>query len=332
VYGTFFYGTWDTPFKALYYGTKADDPFGSTDVYGANNVLGSPGFRTLSGGTTGFDIRRTNSVAYWTPKIEGFSARVQVGVNEGASNRFHGDATPNAKQLDPWLWSIAGNYDQGPLSVGLGYEQHLDFQALQQIFYTGTNDGGAAGTALPANAGNWSSRDSALRGSIGYEIATPVGPLTVAAVGEQLAYSWKNTGINQLNSYTRRAYGLSAKQRYGDHEFRARYNWAERGTCKFGASTPTAALDCEPFVTGLSARQYTLGYAYYLAASTQVYLYWERLVNGNRATYVPGAGGALSGAPAIVGNGPSASGTIPAGGLVAGADPYAIGLGMKYAF
>ncbi|HEX9244194.1 MAG TPA: porin, partial [Anaeromyxobacter sp.] len=93
-YGTLFLGNWDTPFKALYYGTKADDPFGSTDTFGANNILGSPGSKTRSGQANGFDIRATNSIAYWTPKIMGLGARAQVSVDENATNRYHG--TPGA--------------------------------------------------------------------------------------------------------------------------------------------------------------------------------------------------------------------------------------------
>jgi predicted porin len=336
MYGTLFYGNWDTPFKAMYYGTKADDPFGSTDVYGANNLMGSPGFRNRSGDVTGFDIRRTNSVAYWTPKIMGFSAKAQVGVNENADARFHGGppqtgalAAQQAKGLDPWLWSFTANYDQGPLSVAASYEEHRDFQALQQIAYTANNPGGAAaGTALPAGATNWGTRDWAWRLAAGYEIPVPVGPLTVAAVYEQLSYTWKATNVNEIQRYSRKAYGLSAKQRVGDHEFRARLNVADTGTCKFGDSTPTAALVCPG---GLGAHEYTLGYAYYLAASTQVYLYWTRIANADNASYVPGAGGSLSGAPAVVGGGAVATGAIPAG-IRAGADPYAAGLGMRYAF
>jgi hypothetical protein len=38
-FGTLFYGNWDSPYKALAYGTKADDPFGNTDVYDAAAII-----------------------------------------------------------------------------------------------------------------------------------------------------------------------------------------------------------------------------------------------------------------------------------------------------
>jgi predicted porin len=339
-YGTLFYGNWDSPFKALYYGTKADDPFGSTDVFGANNIMGSPGFRTLSGGTTGFDIRRTNSVAYWTPKIMGLSGRAQVGVNEGADARYYGGtvgtgaaAGETAKQLNPWLLSAAANYDDGPLSVGIAYEQHRDFQAIQAIQFTSNAMFGAALVpALPATAANWSTRDEAWRISAGYEVPLPVGPLTVAAVVENLKYTQRNTGFGQIKELSRPALGLSAKQRYGDHEFRGRFNWANKVRVKLSDLANGTNPNADAFTTGTDAHEVTLGYAYYLAASTQVYLFYTKIVNGLHASYVPGAGGSLSGAPAVVGGGTTAPGGTVPGTPIAGADPEAYGLGIRYAF
>jgi predicted porin len=312
VYGTLFLGNWDTPFKAAYYGTKADDPFGSTDVFGANNILGSPGNATKSGNLVqGFDIRATNSVAYWSPKVSGFALRAQVQVNENAANRFHGTpGTATAAYVDPWIFGGALNYDMGPLSAVVAYEQHRDAHGLTSMF--------AAATGGAANAGA-ASRDDAWRIAAGYEVPLPIGPLTLAATWEQLAYTSRISTANALQGYTRRAVRVSGKQRYGDHEFRAQFIWADRGTCKFSENPAGAAQDCDAIVAGRDAKQYTLGYAYYLAASTQVYLFWNRIANDQGATYVPGAGGSFSGPPAIY-------------NLVAGADPESFGLGMRYAF
>jgi predicted porin len=340
-YGTLFLGNWDTPFKAAYYGTKADDPFGSTDVFGSNNIMGSPGFRSRSGDANGFDIRAKNSVVYWTPKIQGFSAKAQVSVNEGADARFHGD--PAVKQLDPWNWGAVVNYDQGPLSLLAAYEQHRDLQGLQQILATETAIATATPTlvqptmaafALPANAFNLSSLDQAVRVGAGYEVPVPdVGPLTVSAVYEAIKFTQRNTGLSQIQSLWRPALAISAKQRYGDHELRARFNWADKPRIRL--SVNAAGTTNSNDVTGLDAHELTFGYAYYLAASTQVYVFYTKIVNGLNATYVPGAGGSLSGAPAVTSSGP-ATGTTAATststGPAPGADPVAWGIGMKYTF
>jgi predicted porin len=323
-YGTLFLGNWDTPFKAAYYGTKADDPFGSTDVFGANNLLGSPGFATKSGGANGFDIRATNSVAYWSPKVSGLALRLQASVDENATNRYHGD--PAATQTDPWVFGGALNYDMGPLSAVVAYEQHRDSRSLQSLFGITVANGATAGDVAAA------SRDEAWRIGAGYEVPLPIGPLTVAATWEQLTYTSRVTSANRLQQYQRRAVRLSGKQRYGDHELRAQYIWADKGTCKFSESTAAGVNDCDHFgaggngavatgngIQGLGAHQVTLGYAYFLASSTQVFVFYNKIVNSAHAAYVPGAGGSFSGAPAIY-------------LLTPGADPEAYGLGMRYAF
>jgi predicted porin len=346
VYGTLFLGNWDTPFKAAYYGTKADDPFGSTDVFGANNMLGSPGFNVVSGSapigdrngpfdsssgrSASFDQRAQNSIAYWTPQIMGFSARFQLSVNEFSTKKYT-DQEAGATAvpvLSPSLYSGAVNYDQGPLSVVVAYEQHRDFQGMRVMF------GGApagipqsAGGAVALNGLNTATTDQAWRVAAGYEIPTPVGPLTVAGVWEKLIYNTRNSTksnpaaavpVIALSDYQRNAYGLSAKYRTGDHELRFRYNWADKGSCKAVETAAGSGVDCT--ADGTSARQIAVGYAYYLAASTQVYAFWDKITNSSAATYTLGAGGAVSGAPAVV------------GGTPYGADPQAVGVGMKYAF
>jgi hypothetical protein len=351
VYGTLFFGNWDTPFKAAYYGTKADDPFGSTDVYGANNVMGSPGFNAgttplngynkttnlpINGAVASFDLRAPNSIGYWTPKIMGVSGKVQVMVPEDATKRYYGGGFDpidvvtgtNTQGLQPWIISAVVNYDMGPLSVLAAYEQHRDMQGLKALGYY--KDG--------THTLNFASRDDAWRVGAGYEVASPGGTTTLGVVWETLKYTSRNDGTafnNQnvaipgykpgfnlpkggvtntgVNEYDRKAWSLNLKHRFGDHEARFRYNWADSGSCK--------KFDGSACVTdGLSSREATVGYAYYLAASTQVYGFYTKITNNVAAQYSPIAGGSVSGAPAVVTNVP------------AGADPEAFGAGIKYTF
>ena len=76
--GAVLYGNWDTPYKAMAYGPKADDPFFATDVDGFASILSSPGFNYKGGGwatasntaTIGFDIRSNSTVAYFCVIME----------------------------------------------------------------------------------------------------------------------------------------------------------------------------------------------------------------------------------------------------------------------
>jgi predicted porin len=356
-YGTIFLGNWDTPFKAAYYGTKADDPFWSTGVYGANNIMGSPGYSAVATVTNSFtastntpaptvasfDLRAPNSIAYWTPKIQGVSAKFQWSVNEFSTFRLFG-GTPstqqpfttttgaNNQQLAPQVLSAVVNYDQGPLSVLVSYEQHRDMQGIKAFnFYRDSATSGAAGgVTIPQQTINFASRDEGWRVGAGYEIPLPIGPLTVAAVWEQLKYTSRNeapisargaasVGNNGVSEYKRPAWSFSAKQRYGDHEIRGRFNWADKGSCEINNGA-----DCAANVAGKDVHEVTLGYSYYLAASTQVYAFFTKIMNGQQAQYTPIAGGTTSGSPAVVAPGQTV--------FPAGADPEAVGVGIKYAF
>jgi predicted porin len=322
-YGTLFYGNWDTPYKAMTYGTKADDVFGNTDVYGIQNIISSPGFNGRSsafiaanpGGpdaagafpagaaTPSFDIRAQNSVAYHSPKVAGVSAKLQYSTDEFA--------TANSV-LTPRLYSAAVNFDFGPLSVTGGAEVHEDAFGLAVINLAPATDGSPAarpafGATVP-NSSTVSSMDWAWRVAAGYELAWAFGTTTVNAAVEQLTYEQDDAVTNQISDYDRMAYAVGAKHRMGNHEFRARYSLADDGDCTgvgFSCSTD-----------GYGAWNLALGYAHHLSKAAQVYVYYTLLENEAQAQYTF----ATAGVAAVAGATPR------------GADPYAAGLGLRYAF
>jgi predicted porin len=310
-YGTIFLGNWDTPFKSLAYGTKADDPFGNTDAFGANDIMGegptggviTSGFATSSTSRiASFDVRASNSVAYWSPKIMGLGLRAQHAVNEFSNNR-NVAALPGTTTLNPSLTSVGVNYDRGPFSVGAAWEMHRDVRGLR---------------AMGLNATDSPSDDRGWRVAAGYELPNPFGATTVGVVYESLKYTQRRLGAGQIREYSRPALGANVKHRMGPHEFRGRFNWADKGDCEF--EQPVAgAPGCDP--SGTSAHQVTLGYAYYLATSTQVFASWTKLSNGRLANYSLSAGGGTTGSNLLVG-----------ANLPAGADPQALGVGIRYAF
>jgi predicted porin len=311
-WGALFYGNWDTPYKAAAYGTKADDPFGNTDVYDAAGLMTSPGFSTktgsylaatpATGATTGgvatFTIRAQNSVAYHSPKFMGLSAKLQYAVDMYKNN---------TGTIDPSLFSAVLNYEIGPASVFATYEVHNDGYGLVAI------NGGTArqfGATVANNVGTTAaaahSNDTGLRAGAGYELVSPAGATTLGVVVEQLSYRQAAAPTGAVYEYKRLGWMVGLKHRYEDHELRFRYNSNEKGDVKIANGTGSTV--------GYGATMLTVGYAYYIAPSLQVYGYYAKITNERLAQYTFGTGGDM---PTV---------------MPAGADPSAIGLGARYAF
>jgi predicted porin len=306
-YGTLFYGNWDTPYKAAWYGTKADDPFGNTDVFDAAGIMGSPGARTKSSagqtaatpstnegvGTT-FNVRAANSVGYHSPKVAGASLRAQYSTNEFSNP---------TNVVTPELYSVGVNYDMGPLSLLAAVERHVDWNSLVSV----------------AGSSSGNTKDDGVRFGAGYELGTAFGTTTIAANGEWLRFKDERTlGAGALTEISRWAWFAGLKHRVGDHEFRARFSMANDVECKIEGGT------CDAPDTG--AQQYALGYAYYLSKAAQIYGFWTQIDNDANAEYVFGTAGIAQITP---GTGAAATNlTVPG----AGANPWAAGLGMRYAF
>lgn len=297
-FGTLFLGNWDTPYKAGTYGTKADDPFGNTDVFGFQGLLGSPGYGVRSSAfnssaaaavTASFDQRAANSIAYWSPKFSGLSAKVQASVDEFANA---------AGTVRPFLVAGSLNYDLGGLSIVGQAEYHADAFGIR--------------TMSGANAGIQASKDLGLRLAAGYEFPLGDGSFNVVGWFEMLSYG-QDKATDGFKSYSRPAYLVGAKYRVGDHEFRGRYSAAMAPSIKaFDGGTLAANAEDQ-----LGAQSYAVGYAYYLAKSTQLFLYYTQIMNEDRARYTFG----VSGAAAVVG-----------ANTPAGSSPSAVGLGTRIAF
>jgi predicted porin len=301
MFGTFFVGNWDTPMKAGAYGTKADDPFGNTDVFGVQGIMSSPGFNTRSGAYNGgqqrgFDLRAASAVAYWTPKFSGLSAKILYGLPEGVSRT-------GGTIVDPLLLSAVVNYDMAGLSVYASGEYHEDLYGIRTI--------------SAANSSNVTSKDMAWRVGAGYELPLGVGTLGVMGAFEQLLYKQDDAAAG-LEDYDRMAWTLGAKFRTGDHEFRARFAQAMEPNC-----TIVGGTDCGDATSELGAQQYALGYAFHLAKSTQVYAFFTQIMNDDDAQYTFTVGGPQTGGGAT---------DYLFAATPAGADPMAAGVGMRYAF
>jgi predicted porin len=326
-WGTLFYGNWDTPYKASHYGTKADDPFQTIDVWESASILTSPGFATKTGGwvngaptdasttaaptnvSASFDNRAPNSIAYHSPKYYGASLKLQYSANEFRSA---------GGNVDPALYSGVVNWDYGPISALFAYERHDDGFGIAAIGGAkapatgGTVANGPFGgpgvTSLGAVGAPHSSTDTAWRVGVGGELPSPAGVTTVGFIYEQLNYKMTKQAAGQLAEYERPAWQVTAKHRLGAHELRFRYSSADKGKYTLQGQAKTAA-------NGFGATQYALGYAYYFNPSLQAYLHWTQISNEKNAQYTFGIGGAtaVTAAPK-------------------GSNPQALGLGLKLTF
>ncbi len=320
-WGTLFYGNWDTPFKAAIYGTKADDPFNKTDVYGFQGIMGSPGFNYRSGSfstasnstTTGFDIRAQNSVGYHSPKIHGVSLKLQYSVNEFMNA---------IGTQDPSLYGAVLNWDYGPFSILAAYERHNDGFALAGInpAFAATQTRGAFGATAANNAGtpitglvttSNHTTDTAWRVGAGYQLDSPAGATTLSVLVDELTLKQDKAPTNAIKQYKRLAWQVALKHRIAEHEFRARYSMANDGDVTLPA-TSTAVVSTKDYGASMLA----LGYAYYFAPSFNVYLHYAQITNKDNAQYTLTIGGS----PAVAGATPR------------GADPMAVGLGVRYTF
>ena len=308
-WGTLWYGNWDTPFKAAAYGTKVDDPFNKTDVYGFQAIMGSPGFNYRSGAfstasnttITGFDLRAQNSIGYHSPKFSGVSLKLQYSVNEFMN------ATGTQS---PYLYGAVLNWDYGPFSVFVAYEDHEDAFALVAINgAAGANFGStAANTAGSATVSNHTS-DNAIRGGLGYQLDWSLGATTLSAMVDQVTLTQDGAPTGAVKEYKRLAWQVALKHRAGDHEIRARYSMADDGDVTLAGASSVAATD-------YGASMLALGYAYFFAPSFNVYLHYAQITNKDNAQYTLTIGGS----PAVAGATPK------------GADPMAVGLGIRYSF
>ena len=104
-FGTIVLGRWDSPFKlsAIF-----------VDPYSQNTI----GNQLAVVNTGDFNRRENNMMQYWTPNINGFSARFMYGANEGKTS-----TNPIA---NPSSQSMSLDYAAGPFRVNYAYEKHKD--------------------------------------------------------------------------------------------------------------------------------------------------------------------------------------------------------------
>lgn len=106
-------------------GTEAtpncQNPFSATT--GLAVTTGVPACTMTEGSPTSFVRRASNVLQYWSPVIGGFQGKIATQF----SDAMKAPAGPAPGQ-EPELYSASLGWTGGPITVGVGYETHRDFQ------------------------------------------------------------------------------------------------------------------------------------------------------------------------------------------------------------
>jgi len=112
-FGTVLLGKNESPVKLL---SRKVDFFGNQIGDSRNLTTKAHGAGTNS---LGFDLRPNNTISYTSPDFSGFSVTGAYFTNMDADT-----ASSSAADYSTDGYSLAANYSNGPLYVGLGFEQH----------------------------------------------------------------------------------------------------------------------------------------------------------------------------------------------------------------
>lgn len=254
-WGTVFFGIWDTPMRFL----LIHAPFPGTTFDGGQWLANGIGNTVANGQAPGsFERRATNTVAYWSPHIRGFQARVHYTLNDGSAggNGAH-------------LLSMSGAYARGPLTLMAAYETHHGYGgpgtsdravALYADLKVGQADFGTILTDLryQRQIGGRSADLSVRGGQI-------FGTYRIGQGVIKAAYTHMTNGSGSLS-------GLSTN------------------TSGQVAVNPAGYVGQVTSGSGTGANVYEIGYDYYLSKRTNLFANLMYLKNDRHGSYTPFGG------------------------------------------
>ncbi|WP_028536611.1 porin [Paludibacterium yongneupense] len=186
------------------------------------------------------DARLKNSVHYTTPTWNGFQAGASWGADETRTNGR------NAQR-----YSLAGNYTNGGLIVGLGYDRQGDT----------TNVSSTTGEAIGSGVSGVHTAYTKLAAGYKFAFGTYLG-----AQFERATYGQASGSDMTQNDWT-----VAVTQDIGAATIKLSYN-------KLGNLSNSAA-GTSP--SDFDAKQWVLGGTYNLSKRTQLLAYYTKLTNGN---------------------------------------------------
>jgi predicted porin len=252
-WGNVFAGTWDTPHKLIF--NQVRGWFSGTNVYGGGAVMqfgGSSSNIGNTGAVMGYR-RQSRSLSYHSPDWSGFSFKGMFSAMNEAAGAPPAGTNPTLK---PRLWSLNGQYANGPLWVGVGYEKHDDYNIK------GTVGGAAASNYNGGSDTGWLIGASYRFGGV-FKLS-----------GSYAQNEWDVTNASKVKSKGYAVYGDWQIQ--GPHSLKFEYAKAKSPSGTVGAS---AGIFTVSAANNTGAKVYGIDYAYDFSKRTQGYFGYAQMKN-----------------------------------------------------
>ena len=215
-FGSINVGNNDTPAKRL---SALYDPFPISAAMGQGaQMFNATANNTANAATpASFSRRQQNLITYDMPTMNGINASFAFS----AANEASAQTTATTVQK-PRLWSAMVNYTNGPLSLGLGYENHNNYNpAAAGVAYTGGDD-------------------TALELGVAYQVSSA---LRLSGIWNSFKYEKVNAALQDMSAKT---WGLYA-------------NWDVTGPYTVRVGYSVQASTSGSFGTGIQANTAQIG-------------------------------------------------------------------------
>jgi len=297
-FGNFFGGNWDQPQKLVFNagrgwwgGTNALTGGSAVLLNGgsasgaANPVTTTAGFfsatsvpgvtTTTSNNPGTFFRRQAQSLNYHSPNWGGFS--LQAGYS--ANNESTG--IPEASPLTPRMYSVAGQFRTGPFYVGVGYEQHADYNPGNQAAYAGGDDNNIT-AVVGLQFGGFN-----IRGLYSRSEYEPTSTTSMDVDGFALFGDFRFAGAHTIRAQWAQVNdtGGSSTVAVGS------YKGSAAATCK----TPGAPGSAASCASDTGAMLYGVAYSYAFSKRTEGSVVYSVIDNDDKATFSKGKTAATAG-------------------------------------
>jgi len=251
----------------------------------------------VTGNPTAWSRRVSNSIQWWSPRMAG----VQVKIATAMFNYKEAETQPltNGMQSSQML-SGSVIYASGPLTLGLGLEQHKGFNASNAA--NGIVDPTDKGVIL---GGKWN-----------------FGPGQIGVTFEQLDYGATDTSATPGGKMKLTNTAINGSFNVGPGAIWAGYSLTPGGkSCGLDPTATAAGTRVGNASCGDpgKAKVMSVGYDYIMSKRSKLYFAFEKIDNGVDSQYYYIAGPAAN----AVGNG---------GSLSRGTDVTTFGVGMRHTF